>query len=304
MLAATNRPAVVTSSRLARAVLLAAALVCGAAPRGAAQSTEAQAIAAAKAVSKAALAALKDQVKSARVVFLSQLDTFETQVEAGSMSAQLVQEFFDDLQELQAAVQAARSLAASEISAGQHVALEDLADGDDLDPLPVSFTSGTGSVADAWRTSLDGILKKFYKSLNKRLDKTEALVAKQSTFALLAWIGPPGNTPSTASSEAEGSLSVEELAIDSLVSSSDGEVDDDGVLWVGGPFRGSGTIDVDAIGHGDQPALDGVTVAGDDDRYAAKLAGLGGGIGETNYIVVAASTDDPANSRSMPFGIR
>jgi hypothetical protein len=205
------------------------------APGLSAQITEAQAVQKARAASKAALATLKVEVSAARQQCFADIAAFEAQFKLGNGVLADVGELQAALASLQQTVQVKVNEAVFDASLAASLALTELADGTPLlGNQPPELQIGTGGVFDDTNAAIDKLLAKTYRALDKRLDKTEALVAAAGNVRLRVSIRPPGGCLPHGAADGAFVILDADLDIDLLCAARDTVLDDSGVIFAAG----------------------------------------------------------------------
>ena len=215
-------------------------------------------------------------LKSARTALLADVGAFEVQVRSGGYSEAAAESLFDDLEVFQLAVRNALTDVLVEVREGRRDVLAALAAGTPLDGVfPDGFYDGDGGVADDLRARIDAKLAKEYASLDRRLEKTERLVAKETDAGLLAWLGPPGSIGATTSSDVGSVVFVTPLEIDAWLSARPAGEASGGAVWIAGTIGESTPLRVLLL----DTAGGMVEVAADPDapRWRASISGLAPG---------------------------
>ena len=263
-----------------------------------AQVSEAQAVKEAKASAKAALATFKTAVNAARDAFLDDVASVDAAFKAGKGSGLDLSGLFDSAVALQTAVQDAVLDADLDIAGGMQIALNDFADGADLDGvLPLEFQVGRSGILDDANVAIDKLLAKTYASLQKRLDKTEALVEKSSVHRMTFSISRPWGSLHHAASELTNTGYPAGFGIDVILGMRDSTTPLTGAFFIAGTdgqaTSGPG-IDVELI-HVDKPAEPAQILAATPDlgRWSALVASLKPG----NYVCAAYSHADATSPR-------
>jgi hypothetical protein len=241
-------------ARVVMFVVLALAAVSWVSPLAAA-ITEKPPIKQVKAASKTRLGLLKSTLDAAQVTVVARIDAFEVAVATNGFTVLGVQNLADDLADFQTAVQEALFDVAVDTAADGKTALVDLADGGTLAAIPLALASLPGGVPDQVRASVGKFLVKTYRTVNKRLAKTSALVATVGDATLFVVLDPPPQL-SFAFSDQRSDAVLFNLAIDLRVSAS--TTNGDGRIWVGGTtFAAGQNLVVSAI------AMDALTTSAD-----------------------------------------
>jgi hypothetical protein len=271
---------------LLRPLLVAAALTAVVA----AQSPEKVAQKTFKADAKALAKQHKALLKADMAALEPDLDDFFAEVKAGNVGEAAVQDLFDALQELQAAVIIDTRNTCLHIAEAALAALDDIGGvGEDLGGVyPQGFHSGDGGTFDDAEDAVAKNLAAAYAGLAKKLAKLPPLAAKHGAGFTVRVLPPQAPTEVCAN---ETTLSYGELplTIDVALGTSDPSVAGDGAVWLAGT---EGTIlqDVTLDVYGDQGFLiEQKTVVVDDDthRWGLKLDLDGAGYPAANYIVLA-----------------
>jgi hypothetical protein len=206
------------------------------APLAPAQSTSPQAVKAARAASKAALTEFRQRLGDARDVFVAEVTATETLFKAGTGGAADLDALFDQFQVMQASVQQAVKDACLDTASGARDALVALAGGFDLDgQYPLDLQIGRAGVFEDARASIDRLLARTYDTLNRRLDRTEALLTKLGDQHLRVWVGPPGGSLQHVATDGIADVLPVGFTIDALWARRELGVPGAGVLLASGP---------------------------------------------------------------------
>ena len=226
---------------------------------------------------------------------------FEPIAEGGNFSIVLADDMVALLDGLQETVQAAARDHALALAAHVYAALSGLSGATLEDGVPVELGVGNGGVLDESLAVMDKALAKAYRKLDKRLDKTEALVAQHSTFTLQFSIKAP-RVLAVAASPSNSDALLHEQSIDFLVSTSDPAEGNDGHLWVGGTTFDTG-IDVlfEATAMMElEPAFSVV----DGSFYEGRVVGHLSGLPETAYVISLTHDGSTGGLATASFNVR
>jgi len=216
--------------RVAMVAAILAVLAMAATPASAA-ITEKAAVKQVKTAAKMRLAILAAGLDGARTTLTARIDAFEIIVRGGAFSTSQVQALADDLADFQAAVEDELFDVAVDFANDGKAALEALADGAPLATIPLALANLPGGVPEQVRAAIAKSLAKTYRTVNKRLAKTSALVSAAGDASLFAALTPPPQL-AFAFTDLRGDAVLFDFALDLRLSARTAA--GEGRIWVGG----------------------------------------------------------------------
>ena len=271
------------------------------AARPAVAITEKAAIKQFKTAAKTRLGLLKSALDAVRLTVIARGDAFNVATATGGFTVLGVQDLVDDLADFQATVEDALFDVAVDTAADGEAALVALADGGPAVPVPLAFANLPGGLPRQVRDAVAKLLTKTYRSVNKRLAKTSAAIARAGDATLFVELTPPRQLSFAFSDERHDAIRFD-LALDLTVSAST-TTPDETRLWIGGTTALDGqNLTVSAIPMiANAPGEDQQVTSGGRGRFLARL-GDTVPLPRSNYLV--GVTPGLGASASSSFAIR
>jgi len=269
----------------------------------AAPISEKAAVAQAKAAAKTRLGLLKGALAAAQATALAAIDAVDVANQNGPFTVLGTQTLVDDLAALQASVEEALFHLAVDTANDGQAALAALADGTPLSTLPLALANGVGGLPDQERASAGKLLAKTYRTIDKRLAKSGALVARTTTGASLFAVVDPPPQLFFAFSDQHGDSILFSLAVDLRVSAS--TTPTDGRIWIGGTSNlGGQALVVSALAMTTVPTeVDQQVTTTGRGRFVARL-GDSATLPRDNYLLGVVTPTTPSASASSAFTLR
>jgi len=284
---------------MSRRTSLLLALFALAAP-ATAQLTEKEAVKQVENVSKAQIKSFKQNCAAALGTLDANLATFEAQFDENSTAADLGQLVGGMAFEYMTALNDAWSDAKDLVEFATTVALDDLGNGEDLDGLyPLDLYYGGGGVLDKNRAALVKAGMKSRDAAVKRLKKTAAKAEKVAHITLTFVLVFP-TRPNAVAIDQDGNGEVAHTAtLDVVVTASDLDAQNDGVLVAGGQAGFESDVTVGYLTQGITESTDVAPQPG-----TLRFGALFEGLPEGGYVVFERQGDDGAQDTVVEIGLR
>lgn len=271
----------------------------------AAQLTEPQAVAQAKAGAKAALPALKTSIKAALQGLDADLDAFEATLDGSNAPGDAAAALGAAINSLQTDLGAAVNDAIEAADEAAAAALEALAGsgGDLAGVFPEPLYYGTRGVLDAHLEKVLKLADGALKAARKRLAQTEAKA--EATGLLLAFVlDRPGRLEVNAVGQNDTTGVGRICRLDGAVSASRADAVADGVLFATGAGDSGTSLTVQAlVGNGFVEIGTSATFDGGSQRFTVVLDNGGAGHAEGGYALVL-DQDAPSFTSAAAIGLR